>query len=44
MKTCAFTFLALLATLSFAQQSFAQQNVPEIPFDSVPDFLKLPPG
>jgi hypothetical protein len=22
----------------------AQQNVPEIPFDSVPDFLKLPPG
>src|SRR5205807_1020471 len=22
----------------------AQQNVPQIPFDSVPDFLKLPPG
>ena len=24
--------------------SFAQQTVPEIPFDSVPDFFKLPPG
>src|ERR1700689_3380003 len=29
----------LLAPLSFGQQS-----VPEIPFDSVADFLKLPPG
>jgi DNA-binding beta-propeller fold protein YncE len=27
-----------------AHLSFAQQNVPEIPFDSVPDFLKLPAG
>src|SRR5262245_50428118 len=24
--------------------AFAQQSVPEIPFDSVPDFFKLPPG
>src|SRR5271169_5254171 len=24
--------------------TFAQQNVPEIQFDSVPDFFKLPPG
>jgi hypothetical protein len=24
--------------------ALAQQNVPEIPFTSVPDFLKLPPG
>jgi hypothetical protein len=35
----------LLAGLVFlVAPSFAQQNVPEIPFDSVPDFLKLPPG
>ena len=39
MKTCLFVILVLLAPLSFAQQT-----VPEIPFDSVPDFLKLPPG
>ena len=24
--------------------AFAQSSVPEIPFESVPDFLKLPPG
>jgi len=34
--------LALCAAL--ASLSFAQPNVPEIPFDSVPDFLKLPEG
>jgi DNA-binding beta-propeller fold protein YncE len=39
MKTCLFALFMLLAPLSFAQQ-----GVPEIPFDSVPDFLKLPPG
>ena len=39
MNTCRFALLALLAPLSIAQQS-----VPEIPFDSVPDFLKLPAG
>src|ERR1700726_5181047 len=39
MKTCVFALFVLLAPLSFAQQS-----VPEIPFDSVPEFLKLPPG
>ena len=33
MKTCLFACLVLLAPPSFAQQS-----VPEIPFDSVPDF------
>jgi DNA-binding beta-propeller fold protein YncE len=27
-----------------AAPSFAQQSIPEIAFDSVPDFLKLPPG
>jgi hypothetical protein len=39
MKTCLFALFVVLATPLFAQQS-----VPEIPFDSVPDFLKLPPG
>jgi DNA-binding beta-propeller fold protein YncE len=44
MKTKLFAMLVLLAPLSFAQQTFAQQAVPEISFDSVPDFFKLPPG
>ncbi|MGB9066941.1 MAG: peptidyl-alpha-hydroxyglycine alpha-amidating lyase family protein [Candidatus Acidiferrales bacterium] len=35
--------LALTSFLLLAAPSFAQQNVPEIPFDSIPDFLKLPP-
>src|SRR4030081_74613 len=39
MKTCLFAIFPLLAPLSFGQQS-----VPEISFDSVPEFLKLPPG
>ena len=39
MKTSLFALCVLLAPLARAQQ-----NVPEIPFDSVPDFLKLPPG
>ena len=39
MKNCAFLLFLLLAPLAFAQQS-----VPEIPFESVPDFFKLPPG
>src|SRR5438093_3150449 len=39
MKTCLFALLVVLATPSFAQQS-----VPAIPFESVPDFLKLPSG
>jgi len=39
MKTCLFALFVLLAAPSFAQQS-----VLEIPFDSVPDFFKLPPG
>ena len=34
-----FAILALLGPLALAQPS-----VPEIPFESVPDFLKLPPG
>ena len=39
MKTFLSAFLVLMATPSFAQQS-----VPEIAFDSVPDFPKLPKG
>src|SRR6185369_7319745 len=39
MKICLLAILALLAPLSFSQQSVA-----EIPFDSVPEFFKLPPG
>jgi streptogramin lyase len=39
MKTRLCTVFALLTSLLFAQQ-----RVPEIPFDSVPDFPKLPDG
>src|SRR2546422_4853600 len=39
MRTGLFVLFVLLAA-----PSFAQQDVPDIPFDSVPDFLKLPPG
>src|SRR3982751_513270 len=35
-------FLAL--TPAFAQRKATIQNVPEIPFTTVPNFLKLPPG
>lgn len=33
----------ILALLSFSTAAVAQQQVPEIPYDSVPNFLKLPP-
>jgi len=39
MKTALLAMLVLLASPSLARQS-----VPDISFDSVPDFLKLPPG
>jgi sugar lactone lactonase YvrE len=39
MKICLFVLSLLLAV-----PAFAQQNVPELPFDSVPNFLKLPSG
>src|SRR5207245_4100543 len=39
MKICLFACFILLAQLSFAQQ-----NVPEIPYDSFPYFPTLPPG
>jgi sugar lactone lactonase YvrE len=45
MKHFALGFLSLLiaATPLFAQAKAKAQNVPEIPFDSVPNFLKMPP-
>src|SRR2546428_1822293 len=39
MKFCVIALIVLSAL-----PLFAQQNVPEIPFDSVPDFFKLPSG
>jgi hypothetical protein len=36
--------LMLCAAPAFAQQKAKTQNVPEIPYTSVPNFLKLPPG
>src|SRR5262245_15737341 len=40
MKSCLFALFVLLV----AAPVFAQQGVPEISFDSVPDFFKLPNG
>lgn len=34
----------LLMLVILAPLLFGQQGVPEIPFDSIPEFLKLPPG
>ena len=36
--------LVLCAMPAFAQVKASAQNVPEIPYDSVPNFLQLPPG
>ena len=36
--------VALVAGPAFAQAKAKAQNVPEIPYESVPNFLKLPPG
>ena len=36
--------LMLCASPVFAQAKATAQNVPEIPYDSVPNFLKMPPG
>jgi hypothetical protein len=40
MKTCVFIMCALMA----AAPSLAQDTVPEIAFDSIPDFFQLPAG
>ena len=44
MKALMTAALVLMATPCLVQQSLAQQSVPEIPFDSVADFPKLPDG
>ena len=48
MKRClvlvSFIVLALCVTPASAQQKATAQNVPEISYTSVPNFLKLPPG
>ena len=41
MKTKMCLFLLCLV---LASPLFAQQSVPELDFDSVPNFFKLPPG
>src|SRR3954463_9348892 len=38
------TLWLLAVPLLLTAPAFAQQTVPDIPFDSVPNFLKLPPG
>src|SRR6195256_1599592 len=40
MKTCVFALIVLM----MAGPAFAQQSAPELAFDSVPDFFKLPEG
>jgi len=44
MKALITAGLVLMATPCLIQQSLAQQSVPQIPFDSVADFPKLPDG
>src|SRR5262252_169895 len=48
MKTCltagVLTAALLAAAPGFAQSKAKAQNVPEIPFESVPNFLKFPPN
>jgi len=36
--------MLICAGPAFAQAKATAQNVPEIPYDSVPNFLKMPPG
>jgi hypothetical protein len=36
--------LVLCASPAFAQVKATAQNVPEIPYESVPNFIKMPPG
>ncbi len=42
--TSSVALLALAAATAFAQRKATIENVPEIPFSPVPNFLKLPPG
>ncbi len=43
MKGCR-RALGALVLLLLVPRTFAQQRAPEIPFESIPDFFKLPPG
>jgi hypothetical protein len=43
-KICCIIAAAMLCAGSAAAQKAKAQNVPEIPYDSVPNFIKLPPG
>src|SRR5580765_2082566 len=42
--TCAFGLALLVGAPAFAQKKATVENVPEMPFTAVPNFLKLPPG
>jgi hypothetical protein len=44
--TCSLVVFSMLSATSaaFAQAKATVQNVPEIPYESVPNFLKMPPG
>src|SRR5437763_12983584 len=44
LLTCIAIVLACASTRSVAQQKATAQNVPEIPYTSVPNFLKMPAG
>ena len=44
LATAVFVVASSLAPLLFAQSKAKAENVPEIPYDSVPNFLKLPPN
>src|SRR6201988_1553336 len=49
MKLCVFVLVLLLASLSFGQQNAparapAYATAPDIAYDSVPNFLKMPPN
>jgi len=42
--TCAFGLALLAGAPAFAQKKATVENVPEMPFTAVPNFLKLPVG
>jgi hypothetical protein len=44
LASCLVVPLLLLSGPVFAQTKAKAQNVPEIPYESAPNFLKLPPG
>ena len=41
---CSLGFLLAVLPLFFASATFAQLSVPDIPYDSAPNLLKLPDG